>query len=95
MEGVKYVKYMQITYILPSIQLKCGILNGGTTIFYKIVEKANGKCSGGSWVGVTLCYSLGCHPPLPPQLFPHTLYIYKNMFFRLQQFQIPIKESSI
>ena len=44
MEGVKYVKYMKITYNPPSILLKCGILNGGTTIFYKIVEKVNGKC---------------------------------------------------
>ena len=39
MEGVKYVKYiMKSTYILPSIQLKCGIF------FYKIVAEANGKC---------------------------------------------------
>ena len=45
MEGVKYVKYMQITYILPSIELKWGILNGGTTIFFiKLWKKANDKC---------------------------------------------------
>ena len=63
MEGVKYVKYMQITYILPSIQLKCGILNGGTTNFYKIVEKANGKCIPTMMVSVLHGYEVK-----PPQL---------------------------
>ena len=58
MEGIKYVKYMQITYILPSIQLKCGILNGGTTIFYKIVEKANCKCISTMMVSVLHGYEV-------------------------------------